>query len=179
MDDRMKTPTGPSPYHVSGEVRLLEAKWVRLFRSREGTPRAEIDGELSCLHVRVHCAFPLSHPEEYISLRDGQGHEIGLIRSLHDLDAESRAVAEEEIERRYFLPEITAVQSLTGRFGIREWQVETDRGPRTFMVRGRSENVVQMPPHRVVVTDVLGNRYKIPDTTKLDRRSQAQLFKVL
>ena len=177
--DGSGAPSGPSPYAAADCVRLLDPKRVRLFRSPEGTPRAELDDELCCLHVKIHCAFPLSHAQQYVSLRDAKGHEIGLVEDLKHLDAASRAIAEEEIERRYFLPEITAVHKLSGNFGLYEWDVETDRGARTFLVRGRSASVIQMPPHRVLVTDVLGNRYQVPDTTRLDERSMALLYKTL
>ena len=171
-------PRTPDP-STTGEVRLLDPKRVRLFRTPEGTPRAELTDELVCLRVRVYCSFPLSHPNEYISLCDAKDHELGLIEDLRQLDRESRAIAEEEIERRYFLPEITAVRRLEGHWGLYDWEVATDRGSRTFHVRGRSESVVQMPPPRVIVTDVLGNRYHVADYTRLDPRSMALLYKVL
>lgn len=179
MAENNTGPQGPNPHNASGEVRLLDPKRVRIYRTPEGTPRAEMADELTCLRVRIRCSFPLSHPKEYISLSDSADHEIGLIKSLHDLDKESRTVAEEEIERRYFLPEITAIHKLSGHFGLYDWEVETDRGPRTFNVRGRSESVVQMPPRRVLITDVLGNRYQVTDYNRLDSRSMALLYKVL
>ena len=164
---------------LTGDVRVLDPRHVKLFRNKSGTPCLTLKGELSCLHLQVKCAFPLSRRHEYVSLRDGNNAEIGLIENLHDLDRDSRRIAEEEIERRYFLPEITAIRGLNGHFGTYDWDVETDRGPRTFHTRGRSENIVSTPPHRVLITDVLGNRYKISDTTRLDRRSAWLLTKVI
>ena len=179
MDRRPGPPAGGPREKTTGEVRLLDPKQVRLFRTPEGTARAELADELTCLRLKVLCSFPLTHPNQYVSLRDGSDRELGLVEDLHQLDRESRRIAEEEIARRYFLPEITAVKKLSGHFGTYDWEVETDRGPRTFIVRGRSESVVQMPPHRVVVTDVLGNRYQVTDYTKLPPRSVALLYKVL
>jgi hypothetical protein len=169
----------PFDERATGEVRVLDPTAVRLFRTPEGVPRAVVGDELCCLRVLIMCSFPLSRPHEFISLRDGSNREVGLIERLGDLDRESRRVAEEEIERRYFLPEITAVSKLSGHFGLYEWEVDTDRGPRTFMVRGRSESVIQMPPRRVLVTDVLGNRYQVSDYARLDPRSMALLYRVL
>lgn len=179
MRRRETKAASPADQKATGEVRLLDPKRVRLYRTPEGTARAELADELTCLRVKVHCSFPLSHPNEYVSLRDGADHELGLIEDLRKLDRESRRVAKEEIERRYFLPEITAIQKLNGHFGTYDWEVETDRGPRKFTVRGRSESVVQMPPRRVYITDVLGNRYQVSDYARLDARSMAHLYKVL
>ena len=163
----------------TGEVRVLDASRVRLFRTPEGIPRAVIEDELCCLHVKAHCSFPLSNPDEYVSLRDGANREVGLIEHLNQLDPASRRIVEEEIERRYFLPEITAVYRLEGHFGTYDWEVETDRGRRSFLVRGRSEKIVYMPPRHVIITDVLGNRYQVSDYSHLDRRSMLLLYKVL
>jgi len=169
----------PFDEQATGEVRMLAPAEVRLFRTPEGIPRVELADELVCLRVQMMCAFPLSTPHEYVSLRDGSNRELGVIERLADLDTESRRIAEQEIERRYFLPEITAVIRLESHFGTYDWEVETDRGPRTFLVRGRSEHIVFLPPARVVVTDVLGNRYQVSDTTKLAGKSAALLQKIL
>jgi len=169
----------PFDEQATGEVRVLDPKRVRLFRTPEGVPRAIVEDELCCLRVLVLCSFPLSRPDEFVSLRDGSNREIGLIEHLHELDRDSRRIAEEEIDRRYFLPEITAIHRLEGHFGTYDWEVETDRGHRAFVVRGRSEHIVQLPPHRVAITDVLGNRYQIRDYTRLGRKSQALLYRVL
>jgi hypothetical protein len=179
MDEHAERAEVPFDETATGEVRVLDPNRVRLFRTPEGVPRAVLEDELCCLHAKVMCSFPLSQPYVYVSLRDASNRELGLIENLRDLDRASRQIAEEEIERRYFLPEITAVYRLEGHFGTYDWEVETDRGRRSFLVRGRSEKIVYMPPRRVVITDVLGNRYQVTDYTKLDRRSQAHLYKVL
>ncbi|MFP4056307.1 MAG: DUF1854 domain-containing protein [Candidatus Brocadiia bacterium] len=179
MDEHADRAEVPFDETETGEVRLLDPARVRLFRTPEGVPRAVVADELCCLQVKVMCSFPLSRPGHYVSLRDGANREVGLIEDLRKLDRESRAIAEQEIDRRYFLPEITAVYQLESHFGTYDWHVETDRGPRSFLVRGRSENIVHMPPHRVIVTDVLGNRYQVSDATRLDRRSAALLYKIL
>ena len=169
----------PHDDEATGEVRLLDPKKVTLFRTEAGTPRMTLEDEFTCLRLKVMCSFPLSWPNEYVSLRDGSNKEIGLIEDLRRLDRDSQRVAEEEIERRYFLPEITAVHVLKGHFGTYDCEVDTDRGPQTFHVRGRSENIVQLPPNRVLITDVLGNRFQVSDYTKLDDASVALLYRIL
>ena len=169
----------PFDERATGEIRMLDPEAVRLFRTPEGVPRAELRDEFVCLHVQLMCAFPLSTPHDFVSLRDGKNRELGVIESLADLDGESRSIAEKEIDRRYFLPEITAVHRLDSHFGTYDWDVDTDRGPRSFLVRGRSENIVILPPARVVVTDVLGNRYQVSDARKLTGRSAILLQKIL
>ncbi len=179
MHDYMDTPEVPHDGDGTGEVRMLDPKRVTLFRSEAGAPRLTLEGEFSCLRLKVMCSFPLSMPDRYISLRDGTNREIGMIENIRDLDGASRKIAGEEIERRYFLPEITAIYELSGQFGSYDWDVETNRGRRKFLTRGRSECIIQLPPNRVFVTDVLGNRYQVPDWTALDRSSSALIYKLL
>lgn len=179
MHKQAGKPPVPIDERSAGEVRILDPKKVTLFRAESGVPRMTLEGELSCLYLRVMCAFPLSKSNKFISLRDGLNYEIGLIEDLADLDRNSRKIAKEEIKRRYFLPEITAITSLDGHFGTYDWEVETDHGPREFLMRGRSESVIQMNPHRVLITDVLGNRYHVADWTQLDPRSIDLIYKVL
>ena len=179
MNDHIDKLEVPHDEDSTGEVRMLDPKRVTLFRSEAGAPRLTLEGEFSCLRLKVMCSFPLSMPNRFISLRDGTNREIGMIENIHDLDEASRRIAGEEIERRYFLPEITAIYELSGQFGSYDWDVETKRGRRKFLTRGRSESIIQLPPNRVFITDVLGNRYQVPDWTALGKSSSALIYKLL
>ena len=79
-------------------------------------------------------------------------------------------VLEEELAKRYFLPQIRAVYDLKSHMGVMTWEVETDRGRRQFEVRGR-DNVRHLPGSRLVLRDVDGNRYEISDYRALDAKS--------
>nr|CAA9287742.1 hypothetical protein AVDCRST_MAG63-4094 [uncultured Armatimonadetes bacterium] len=163
---------------------LLDPSKVRLFRTGGTTVRMALDDpqvgeERSYLKVSVARAFPLSDPEHYIGLRDGADKDIGMLRSLEGLDAESRAIAEEELKRRYFLPRITRVREVTEEFGMTTWDVETDKGDRTFIVHNLKESVNELTPTRVLITDMEGNRYEFPDIRKLDEKSFGILQRVL
>jgi hypothetical protein len=135
--------------------------------------------ERSYLKVAVFRAFPLSHPERYLSVRDGANKEIGLIVSAEELDAESRRLVAEELERRYLVPIVRRVVSVRERFGTVDWEVETDRGVCRFTTRNMRENVEQPSPGRFLVTDVDGNRYDVRDISRLDAASQAWLMRHL
>jgi hypothetical protein len=65
------------------------------------------------------------------------------------------------------------------RFGTVDWEVETDRGFRTFSMRSIRENVHQPSPGRYLLSDVEGNRYDVPDLSALDAASQASLIRYL
>ncbi|HHV54819.1 MAG TPA: DUF1854 domain-containing protein [Firmicutes bacterium] len=129
--------------------------------------------------VAVYRAFPLTRPEQYISVRDSEGKEIGMIENLGDLPAEMRRLVEEELERRYFTPLITRVVSVKEEFGYSYWEVETDRGARRFTVRNSHENVLPVGERSVMLVDVDGNRFAIPDYRRLAPAAYRQIESML
>jgi hypothetical protein len=128
--------------------RYLDPEKIRLFRSPMGAPRLEIIGEEV---------------------------EIGIIEDPSRLDSESQKILREELDKRYFTPIIQKVHRVKERFGIHDWEVETSRGRITFSVQGLHQNVRHFPPARLLVTDVRGNRYDIPDYHRLDSHSFNQI----
>ncbi len=159
--------------------KVIDPKRVIFFRGPDGTLRMTAEGDRSFLRVKVSRAFPLSDPHHYIGLRDSSDSEIGLIRDLRELPTEHRCLIEEELEKHYFIPVVQHIQDIKEEFGIVTWDVETDRGARRYIVRGLRDNVHEQSHFRLMITDVDGNRFEIPDYTLLDARSRAKLDLIL
>ena len=155
--------------------RYLDPADLKLTRSEVGTPRLEIRKEACYLRVMVRRLMPLSNPNQYISLAADEDTEIGIVVNPSELDSESQEILQEELDKRYFTPTIRKVYRVKEQFGIHEWEVETERGRVTFSVRGLNQNIKQVPPARLFVTDVRGNRYDIPDYRELDAESYLQI----
>ncbi len=155
--------------------RYLDPVDVRLFRSPHGSPRLEIKGVASYLRVAFRRIRPLSDPDHYISVWSDDDTEIGVIRDPSQLDDESLSILNEELDVRYFTPTIHRIFSVKTQFGVHEWRVDTSRGEMSFSVRGLNQHVRQMPPSRLLITDVRGNRYDIPDVGALDAHSYDQI----
>lgn len=162
----------------TADLRYLDPKTLRFFR-HGATLRLTIADECSVLKVTVARAFPLSHPHQYISIRDGKNQEVGLLVDLSEVDEASRRLVAEARERRYHVPVIRRVLRMTERFGTVDWEVETDRGTCQFTTRGLREKAVQPSPGRYLLTDVDENRYDVPDLAALDPASQAWLMRHL
>jgi hypothetical protein len=162
-------------------VRFLEPKTLRLFRthSEDATVRLTIDDDRSWREVRVARAFPFSKPDCYIGLRDGDDKDIGILTTLGGLDAESHAIIEEELAKRYFTPRIERVLSVDEQFGVVTWEVETDKGPRRFLVRNLRDSTFPLGANRLMMTDTDGNRYEFPDVRAVGSKAMAVLSKVL
>ena len=155
--------------------RYLDAAELIFTRSEVGTARLEIQDEVCHLRVVVRRLMPLSNPEKYISLAADEDTEIGILVNPSELAPESLKILREELDKRYFTPTIQKIYRVKEQFGIHEWEVETERGRITFSVRGLNQNIKQVPPARLFVTDVRGNRYDIPDYRELDAQSYQQI----
>ena len=117
-------------------------------------------------------AFPFTAPGRYITLSGADGTEIGIIDDISELDRQSLRAVREELEKSYFMPRIVRVNDIDEDFGVPKWDVETDRGPRKFQLKSRRDSRL-VGAGRVLITDIDGNRYEVPDYRKLDARSEA------
>ncbi len=173
-----ETPALPPTDPASFELRILDPKQTRVFRVA-GVARLTLENDRSWTKVSVARAFPLSDPDHYLGFLDGAGKDVGLLYDPGLLDAESRLVVEEELERRYFVPVVERVLHVKEEFGTVYWTVETDRGEKEIVVRNLRDNLQELSASRLLITDVDGNRFEFPDITRLDNKSQAILMRNL
>ncbi len=136
-------------------------------------------GDEVFLDVHLVRAFPLSEPRQMISIRDSENKEYGIIESLDSLDAESKALAEEELDRRYFTPAITKINSLKNDASMWKFDVETTRGHSDFYVRNWRDNAHELTSGRWQITSVDGGRYEILNLDDLDEKSQILIEQLL
>jgi len=122
--------------------------------------------------------FPISDPMHGLSLCDADGHEVVWIDDLGELPASVRQALEGELRDREFLPQIRRVVRVSLQTDPCEWEVETDRGRTTFLLKS-DDDVRRLGGNRAIVTDAHGIRYLIPDTATLDRASRRILERYL
>lgn len=153
------------------EIRYLSPETAVFERTAGGFLSLTL-GDERYSRVFLYRSFPFTLSDEYISVRDKEGKEIGLIRRIGDFPAEAQALITEELERRYFTPVITKIRNVKEEFGYTYWDVETDSGPRRFTVKESHHNIVLLGPEHLLIVDVDGNRFEIPDCTALDSQSR-------
>src|SRR5262249_36358919 len=100
-------------------------------------------------HVGVHPvrAFPISAPTQGLSLCDAVGRELAWVEQLEALPEPVRRVLEDDLARREFLPVIRRVLHVSAPIEPSEWEVETDRGPTTFVLPGE-DSVYRLDDNR-------------------------------
>lgn len=163
---------------ASFELRIFDPKHIRVFR-HGGVTRLTLQDDRSWIKVSVARAFPLSDPDHYLGFLDANAKDAGLLYDPGLLDAESRKVVDEELEKRYFIPVVERVISVKEEFGTIYWVVETDRGEKEIVARNLRDNLMELSNTRVILTDVDGNRFEFPDVNKLDGKSQAIVLRNL
>lgn len=149
----------------------------RITRTPEGILRAEIAERSCCRQAGFRRLFPIRKPDHFIAVTDGKD-EVGIIEDLAGFDAATRSLIKEELDLYYAVPEILEIALLEEEYGYYHWKTKTDRGPRDFYIKGRSENVKFNDCGRLFITDVHNARYQIGDISRLPRASRCLLDKV-
>ena len=122
-------------------------------------------------------SFPVTNPNEFLSVREpdskkqGRGKEIGMIRYITDFDEETRKLFDEELDRRYFTPQIQRILTVKEKFGYLYWDVVTTAGNVTFVMNNPFSNIRILEDGRILINDIDGNVFGIQDPAKLDAQS--------
>ena len=149
---------------------------IEFYESQSGLLCLKYKGE-DLGRISVLRMFPFLYEEEYLCIknenysREDKEKEIGILRTLGSICENQSEMVRRELAKRYFIPEITRVNKVTEEFGHTMWEVMTTAGEREFTVTDMSSNVRNMGNNRVMLIDVYGNRYYIPDVTKLEDKT--------
>lgn len=136
-----------------------------------------VDGEDHVGVVAVR-AFPIAAPENGISLLDAEGHELAWIDHLSELPTQARALLEQELASREFMPEIRRIKAVSSFATPSTWQVETDRGDTEFVLKGE-EDIRRLSHTTLLIADSHGIQFLISDLFALDRTSRKLLDRFL
>jgi len=124
-------------------------------------------------------AFPLAAPEEGISLVGADGHELLWLDRLDDLPAPARALVQEELAAREFVPTIQKILSVSSFSTPSTWEVETDRGTTTLVLKAEEDIRRLRSRTALLIASASGVQYAIADSTTLDRASRRLLERFL
>lgn len=131
--------------------------------------------------VAVFRAFPITAPDEFLSVREvsviknEHGQEIGMVRYISDFDEETQKYFLEELDRRYFTPEIKKISSVKEKFGYSYWDCETTAGHIVFVLNNPFSNIRTLIDGRVFINDIDGNCFSVPEPSKLDAASYKKI----
>ena len=148
---------------------------------REMVLRTHGDGRLAAVvggrtvAVKLRQCFPWSEPTRFVSLRDSDDKEVALIDQPSSLDAESRQAFELALAEAGFVLDVVRVVDIEEEIEIRQWTVETKQGDRSFQTHLDDWPRV-LPSGGLLIRDVGGDLYRLPDPEMLDKKSRALLW---
>ncbi|MDH5676800.1 MAG: DUF1854 domain-containing protein [Myxococcales bacterium] len=125
--------------------------------------------------VRPVRCFPWSAPDHHVSLRDDECRELAYIADPSDLDSGSRRALELALEDAGLILRVTAIEAVEEDYEIRCWSVTTRSGPRSFQTRLETWPR-PVPGGGLVLEDVAGDLFWIPEPKELDARSRKLLW---
>lgn len=145
-------------------------------RSDGGVLQAIITG-VDYAEVGLIRLFPLTHPDAFILVVDGDGNEIGVIDRVDELPHAVQIHLHHELRLRYVVPVVTHIRKISQEPGMWRWDIETDRGSMRMLLPNLHDHVQTVAEDRVLVHDLDGRRCEIR-ISLLDLHSRQQLKKV-
>lgn len=155
-------------------TRFTPAQQCRFYTNANGFLGLELDGK-DYKRVQLSRALPFTAPEQYICVADMDGSEVAVLESLDDFQPEARALLEAELDIRYFYPLVTQVHSVKEKMGSYYLELSIGEHKKTIAVKDISKNLKQLDEGRIVLTDVDGNRFMIPNIYQINKKSLQML----
>ena len=131
-------------------------------------------------HEGVHPvrAFPLTGPDQGISLVGPEGRERAWIDHPDGLPHPERELLMDELSQREFTPVIERILAVSTFATPSVWQLQTDRGPATLVLEAE-ESIRRLAGSALLITDGHGMTYLVRDRLALDRDSRRLLERFL
>lgn len=123
-------------------------------------------------------AFPIGSPDEGLSLLGSDGHELAWVERLSSLPAELRQLLEDELAQREFTPVIQRLESVSTFSTPSTWQVSTDRGATSFVLRSE-DDIRRLEGQALLVLSSHGVVFAVRDRFALDAHSRRLLDRFL
>ncbi len=160
------------------DLNSTDAATIALHVDAFGRLVLQMPGAAPVVDVAPVRCFPFTSPSERVSLCDEQGHEVACIADLADLRPDVRALIEQELARREFIPIIVRILDISQGSEPTTWRVLTDRGESRFVLTSE-DHVRRLGTRGVLITDADGVRYRVPDSGSLDAHGSNLLKRYL
>lgn len=151
-------------------IEYLDASQLELSLNESGFCQMKYQDKLY-KRVNLLKACPQTEPYRFVSVEDMNTNEIGIIKDLNELDENSKIVAINELDKRYFIPTITQFIDIKMKPGTTFFDCMFGDRRKSFIVKDVSHNVFYIEKDVARINDSDGNRYlvKIND---LDKKSK-------
>jgi hypothetical protein len=123
-------------------------------------------------------AFPISAPDEGLSIISQEGHELAWIPSLVDMPPQIKELIQTELVQREFMPVIQRINQVSSFATPSIWNVMTDKG-NTQLTLKAEDQIWRLKNNRLLITDKNGVNFMINNIEQLDKHSRKLLDRFL
>lgn len=123
-------------------------------------------------------AFPISAPDDGLSIVSKEGYELVWISNLADLPSSSKALIEAELAQREFMPVIRRINQVSSFATPSIWDIETDKGCTQLTLKAEDQ-IWRLKNNKLLITDKNGVNFMIEALGQLDRHSRKLLDRFL
>jgi hypothetical protein len=123
-------------------------------------------------------AFPIQSPDQGISLVLHDGKEVAWIDAMADLPPAIRALLQDELDGREFMPEISHIASVSSYATPCTWFVQTDRGDTEFVLKDEGD-IRRIGDASLLVADNHGIHFLVRNMFTIDKHSRRILDRFL
>jgi len=123
-------------------------------------------------------AFPISAPDQGLSIISKDGHELAWIPDLAAIPAEMKALINSVLAQREFMPAILRITQVSSFATPSIWDVETDKG-NTQLTLKAEDQIWRLKNNRLLITDKNGVNFTINNIEQLDKHSRKLLDRFL
>ncbi len=155
-------------------LEFLNPQECRFFRNNNGFLILSLNDEDKG-RVKLSRSYPFSKPTEYICVMDLEDNEIGILRDIAELDEISEKEAKTELDTRYFCPTITEIKSIKEKMGHFHFETKIGDKEKNFTVKNITRNIRFAGEDTLLIFDMDGNRFIMPEFSKTDIKSKRLL----
>jgi ATP-binding cassette, subfamily B, bacterial len=136
------------------------------------------DGALHRGVCAISC-FPATRPNDFICLhasdRDGQEHEVGILRELDEWPPDIQQLVRDTRGRSYFVRRIIGIDDVKLENHYLMFRVRTDQGQAEFSMHWNDDGAQAFGERGKILVDLEDNRFFVPDVEDLPARDRALL----
>ncbi len=172
--ENLNVASSPTGAQSVMDIGILAPAEIEFYKNPQGF-LAMKKGDADFKRVKLSRVLPFAEAQRYIAVSDMDSKELGIIRDLAELPDNQRDLALEELSARYYCPEVTAIRSIKEKMGYFYFDVSFGSYKKIFAVKDISRSIKQIDDKSIIITDVDGSRYFIPDVWKIDAKSRRKI----
>jgi len=161
------------------DLGIMDLHEAEFYTTKGGFAGLKYKGE-DYKHVVLRRIMPMDQPMNYISVADEENKEIAIIKAVTELPGTQREIVEAELDNRYYSPQVLDVVSVKDKLGYvyMELRLKNKQGKeynKSCAVKDVSRNIRMLSGSSIIIFDVDGNRYVVPDLGALNKQSLRRL----